>query len=445
MRTLRGSLPLLSLVLALQVGCATYSDRLTETRLRVTAGDLEGGIGTLDVILDVDESQPLPDRFDSDAALAVLERGTLFQAIGEYENAARDMGVADEQLQLLDIAGDAVGNIGKYVYSDSATKYQASPMEKLSLNGFNMLNYLAEGNLRGARVEARRFTVMRQYLRDFAPEDAHGSFGSYLAGFVFERLGEVESAMRYYDEALAHRGFETLRGPIARLAPRALYRGQHVGPFLASGTSPPPPGANAAEILTVVSVGRVPFKIPERMPIGAAIGIGGAFISGNPEVLGYSVFKVVVYPELAPPDSVFDEATLRIDGEEALLELASNLGAEIRREYESLKPRILGAALSRMIVRAAAAEAARAAGGQQSSGLGWFLALLTEGALVAGDKPDTRSWQFLPGRVFVSRETVAPGRHTVEIDLDGVSKEKRTVEVEAPPGGFAVVVLTVPR
>ena len=67
-----------------------------------------------------------------------------------------------------------------------------------------------------------------------------------------------------------------------------------------------------------------------------------------------------------------------------------------------------------------------------------------EGSLVALDKPDTRSWTFLPDQVAISRRTVRPGDHEVEVRVDGVGVV-RTVPVHVPEGGFGVVVVTVPR
>ena len=89
------------------------------------------------------------------------------------------------------------------------SKYSASPTEKLSLNSYNMLNYLADGDLAGARVEARRFTVMRTYLEDYDDKHVYGTLGSYLAGFTMEKLGEASSAMRPCLPARCWRAFRT--------------------------------------------------------------------------------------------------------------------------------------------------------------------------------------------------------------------------------------------
>lgn len=428
-------------------GCATYSDKMAKASATVRAGDYEGGVEDVNKVLKVDADR-MPEDWNSEETLAVLERGTLLQALARWKQSSRDLGEADKQLDFLDLSGDAVGTIGKYVYSDSAGKYVASPTEKLSLNAFNMLNYLAMDDLAGARVEARRFTAMQSYLKDFDPDHAYGTLGSYLAGFVFEALGDPTSALRYYDEVLQVRELESLRAPVARLAKLSPYRGKKIEAFLAS--KPAPDGASdaTAELLVVVAVGRVPYKIPERMPIGAAVGVAGTYISGDPAVLGYSAFKFVNYPKLVPSDPVFTQAGLGINGPPARMELASNLGAEIKNEYDEMFPRIIAAAVSRLIVRAAAAEGARAAGrqsGGNAEAVAWVAALLTEGLLVAADKPDTRSWMFLPGTIFVHRESLPPGDHEIVVELGGQAQETRRIPIHLEAGQRRVLVVTAPR
>ena len=435
------------------LGCATYSDRTVAAREAVDKGDYDEGIAQLNDFLGVKSAEEVPADIDGDRPLALLERGTLQQARGNFSSSARDLGVADQEIDYLDISSDVAGEIGKYIYSDSATLYRATPTEKLSLNGVNLLNYLAQDDLNGAAVEARRFTVMRNYLIDYDPESAHGAFGSYFAGLVFERLGEYDRALRYYDEALQERTLKTLKGPIERLLPRTQYRGESLKTFIEEEI---PDGAESlssaataalapAEIITILSVGRVPYKIPKREKVGALVGVAGVFITGDLEVLKYSALKVVVYPEMVPSTSLYRDAVVTIDGVPSLVEVVSDLGAEIQREYDDMKPQIVGAAISRMIARAAIAEGARAAGNQESAALGTIAALLAEGAMLAMDKPDTRSWTMLPGTILVSRETVPPGLHRIDVALQGGPELSRSFDVEVPAGGIATVVWTVPR
>lgn len=438
-----------TLVLAILSGCASYSERMTAATTDADAGRYEEAIDQVQKASGLN-GNGIPKELDSDAALGLLNRATLEQALQRFGPSSQDFQEADRELEFLDIANDAVGELGRYFFSDSATRYRSSPTEKLALNGFNMMNYLALNDLQGARVESRRFSVMQRYLNEYAKGQPHAAFGSYLAGFTLEQMGEYTGAMRYYDEALAIEHFESLREPVRRLSTLTPYRGQAIAEFLADPKplSVPESAINSeatARILVVISVGRVPHKVPERIPIGAAIGLAGSAISGDPAVLGYSVFKFVVYPGLAQTGSRYSQVRLRVDGQDVRPDLASRLGAEISREYESIKPSIIAAAVSRMIVRAAAAEGMREAGNSAGDGLGWFLALATEASLAGLDKPDTRSWMFLPDRVYVYQQRVTPGKHRVEVLLGTGPSESYVEEISVAEGGFAAVVVTAPR
>lgn len=441
-----------AIVLATSSGCATYSEQTALARHQADAGDYESSAKGYSKLIGVDGIDIVPDSFDDDTSLLLAERAMTLQALALYEESARDLQVADKQLELLDLTNDPVGTLGKYVYSDSATVYKAPPFEKLALNSVNMLNYLALGDLREARVEAKRFTVMHDYVEGLDPKGAHGTIGSYLAGLVFEYLGEPGTAMRYYDEALDDRALETLKEPIARLSERSHYAGRNTARVLNEVSREPgglarfSPAAladdDSGEIVTIIALGRVPYRMPRRIPVGAAIGVAGAWVTGDVRVLRHSLGKVVVYPELVPATSSFQEFRVAVDEETETAELVSNFASEATREYELMKPKIIAAALSRMLARAVIAEGVRVAGDQYSEGLGTAVSLLTEGLLVSADKPDTRSWTLLPARIFVARKRVAPGAHEVSVWLRGNGLMKSDFEVEVPPGGLATIVVT---
>ncbi len=478
--------------------------------MAVQAGDLANGEKEFSRYIGVRKPEDMPTKWKKDTALALLERATILQAMKQYEVSAKNFQTADEQLVLLDVANDTAGQIGKYIFSDDATQYKAPPSEKLALNAFNIINYLAKGDLSGARVEAKRFTVMREYLQNFKPGEAHGAFGSYLAGFVHERLGEHNQAMRYYNEALQEKPLRSLEAPVRRLAGLTSVRGEHVQRLLGEAppepVTPPPTDAGdlggqpdagdlsgqpdagdlsdqpapelasatagvlasvpttaggavamqaalnpqATELLILLNLGRVPYKIPERMPIGLAVGLAGTYITGNLAVLERSALKFVNYPKLVPSGSLFNTGSVSVDGQQVPLELVTNLEVEVVREYEDMLPKIIGSAITRMITRALAAEGARAAGkqaeGSAGAVIGTLAALATEAALVAADKPDTRSWTMLPAYIYVARVPVEPGEHTIEAWLTGPGgKENRKYTVDVAQGGYAVLDITTLR
>lgn len=439
----------LAVVAALAAGCATYSDRTRAARDHANAGDLAGAERQLNKLLGTRDSKDLPTKWKKDTALALLERGMVLHARGAYKLSARDLQAAEKQLELLDIARDGAGQLGKYVFSDDATKYKAPPSEKLVLNAYNLLNYLLQGDLSGARVEAKRFTIMHEYLTAYDGVHPHGAFGSYLAGFVFERLGEHESALRYYDEALQARPFASLNAPIRRLAPLTAYRTERLEAALAAMPEPPATDEQPAEVLVVASVGRVPYKEARRMPIGLAVGLAHNYVTGDARVLERSALKFINYPELVPAQARFETAELRLDGQPLALEVASDIRAEVIGEYEQIKPKIIGAAISRLIVRAAVAEGARAAGNQAKEGgaiIGLLAALAAEGAMVAADRPDTRSWTLLPGLVLVTRLSLPPGQHRLTVAAMGPGgTETREFTVDLTAGGYSVLDITTLR
>jgi hypothetical protein len=425
-------------------GCATYTDRLRQASQAASAGNYNSAVADMNRALGVASSDDLPDQWSGDRPLAALERGSLQQALGTYPGSKRDLSGAEPELELLDMKTDPVGELGSYLYSDSVKTYRTPPTERLALNPINLQNYLAAGDLDGAAVEARRFQVMRDYL-DSRNIKAEGpaTLGAYLAGFVFERRGEGDRALRYYEEALAGGPLPSLDAPIARLAAVNPYRGPRLSEVLARQKSPARAAAPPAELLVVLNVGRVPHKVPRRIPVGAAVGIAGSIASGNVNWLKYGAAKVVVYPELVGTPSALGPPTVTVNGTPVALDQLTDLGAAIRHEYEAAKPKIVAAALTRMAARAGMAEGVRAAGRQQSSVLGDVLALLFESTLVALDRPDTRSWTMLPDRVLVARLPVTPGPQTVDVSFGGGAT--RRVSVDVPDGGFAAVVITEPR
>ena len=165
-------------------------------------------------------------------------------------------------------------------------------------------------------------------------------------------------------------------------------------------------------------------------------------------VLQHSVFKVVVYPDLEPVPSQVTGARVRVGDRDAAVELVTDVAADVTSEYEKIKPRIIAAALTRMIARAAVSEGAMAAG-RQAGGAGEVVGIVAglgaEALLTGLDKPDTRSWTFLPGQVWVARAPVAAGAHEVVVQLEGSAPSERRVPIQVTDGGYAIVVVTEPR
>jgi hypothetical protein len=437
------------LALLLLEGCASHSELTLPVRYALDQGDPRGAIALLNRNMDVKSDADLPADMQSDKALFVLDRGSVQQSIGGFGRSKADLEAADKAIDMLDLAHDAKDTIGEYVFSGSSGKYQAPPYEKLMVNTLDMLNYLELRDLDGARVEARRLAVMQKYIGDELHEGDNPvlGLGGLLAGLAFEESGQTDEALRWYDQTLAFTGFRALGGPVRRLMQKSAFRSPRLKELEAGGPPPPDPAqAGEGEIVFVVGYGRVPHKIPQRVPIGLALTwYAGAISPDNArkanELAAQGLVTWINFPTLGPERGGYAVPACVLDGRYVDLEEAVDVTTQVRAEWKKIEGRIVVSAITRMVSRLAVGAAAKAAGGKNGI-VGELLSLGAQATLTALDTPDTRSWETLPARVAVARVRVPAGKHTVHIDARGVLRDT-TVDVEK--GGWAVVSLMALR
>ena len=434
-------------VLAL-TGCAGHADKTLAARTALDAGDPKGALKALNEVLDVKSEKELPEKVGGDNSLLLLDRAMVLQELDQYPLSSRDLEISDKQIEVLDFSANAGADIGRYLFSDDVGPYKAPAYEKLMINTVNMMNYLARSDLNGARVEARRLAVMQKFTKDKgdAAESLLGP-GSYLAGFVFEKSGKPEDALRYYDEALSYGQYQSLVEPIRRLSQQAGYSSPRLRELLGKAPAADPSAADApseddAELLVMVNFGRVPAKIAKRVPIGLALTYASAFMSpasaaqANQLAL-QGLVTWVNYPELGEPRSTYGRPTFMLDGQWQRLEGILAVDREAKRAWEKARGAIVASAITRTITRVVAGQATKAAAGGDT--LGTLLSLGLQATLTATDTPDTRNWSTLPARIAFGRVRIKAGSHTIALTAPGGNK-KQTVTV--PAGGWAVVCLT---
>jgi tetratricopeptide (TPR) repeat protein len=443
------------LVLALAAaGCAGHADRTLAARSALDAGSPTQALAALNDELDVERAEELPAKVGGDSALLLLDRAMVLQQLGQYKLSSRDLEVSDKQIEVLDLSQSAAADIGRYLFSDDVGPYKAPAYEKLMINTMNMVNYLVRGDLNGARIEARRLAVMQDFLaRTEGPGRALLGPGSYLAGFTFEKSGRPEEALRYYDEALGYGSYRTLVEPVRRLSARSSYSSPRLraltGKEPATGEEPatgaeaaPARSTEDAELLVIVSFGRVPAKVAKRIPIGLALTyVSGAMSPHDIDRANYLAAQGLVtwinYPELGRPRGNYDAPWFALDGAYLPLEGILAVDREAARAWEQAKGAVVASAITRMIARVAAGEGVRRAAGEGLAGA--LLSLGTQATLTAVDTPDTRSWATLPARMAFGRVRLPAGTHWVDVGARGAKKRQA---VTLKPGGWAVVNLT---
>jgi tetratricopeptide (TPR) repeat protein len=435
--------------LSLALGCASYSEKTKSARTALDAGRPEEALKFYNERLEVESAKELPKDVSGENTLLLLDRAMILQQLQDYANSSRDLEVSDKQIEILDFSRGAIDDIGKYLFSDSTGPYKAPIYEKLLINTVNMTNYLATSDLSGARVEARRLAVMQKFISDHENRGAELTGpGSYLAGFVFEKSGELDSALRYYDEALQNTRFESLREPVARLASKSSYRTPRIRELIGEAAGGKPVEVSdepATELLVVLNYGRVPAKIPKRIPIGLALTYASGIISPSDaaranELAAQGLVTWINYPVLGESPRSYGQPLVSVDGTAVSVEVALAVDVEARKAWDDARGAVVASAITRMIARVLAGETTkRAAGGGL---VGTLLSLGTQATLTATDIPDTRSWSTLPGRVALARLTLPPGPHTVQLAASG---NRRSAQIKLEQGDWAVVNLTVLR
>jgi hypothetical protein len=432
----------------LTVGCADHASHTLHARTALDAGQADQAVQSLNKELQVDRAEDVPAKIEGDKVLLLLDRAMVLDQLEKYKLVSRDLEIADKQLEILDFKRGTQDEIGKYLFSDQTGPYRAPAYEKLLVNTINMQCYLARGDLGGARVEARRLSVLERYFHDTG--DAGQALmgpGDYLAGFIFEKSGQPQEALRYYDDALSHGKFYSLADAVTRLSAQSSYKSPRLEKLVASAgeTKQGVNAADSAEILVIVNYGRVPAKIAERVPIGLALTFASGAISPFDQdranrLAAQGLVTWVNFPILGKPHGQYDRPRLGVDGKPQDLDDALAVDAAASEAWESVKGKVVASAITRMITRIIAGQAVQKATGNGLTG--FLLGLGTQATMTATDTPDTRSWSTLPARIAIGRLRVAPGTHAIDITTRGVRKH---ITVNLEPGGWTVAVLTVLR
>lgn len=429
------------------VGCGGHEARTLKMRTALDVGDGKGAIKAINEELEVDNDKQLPKEIKGDNALLVLDRGSIQQSLVQFDRSKQDFEAADKAIDMLDLAHNAGDSIGEYVFSGSSGKYQAPPYEKLMINTLDMLNYLEQRDLNGARVEARRLSVIQKYYRDSLNQGNNPvlGLGSLLAGFTFEKSGETDEALRYYDEALGFSGFGGLAPSVAALAAQGSYRSPRLKALIEKHPSDAQADAagDTGEVLFVVGYGRVAHKVAERIPIGLALTLFADSLSpgdreGANKLAAQGLVTWINFPTLAPSRGSYSLPEARLDGRSLQLEQAVDVESEVREEWKKIEGKIVVSAITRMVARLLVGKGIEAAAGEKNALIGILGSLAAQATLSALDTPDTRSWETLPARVAIARVRVPVGRHAVALDARGW---KRTQEIVVEKGSWQVISL----
>ena len=429
---------LLALIIGLLLsGCAavrSYDRELHGTLEQASLGGVDGAIRLLDA--------NNPDRKN---LLYQLELGMLQRLGNRYDESQKAWLAASEGILAarstgpLDIARLS-GAAGSYMISDKLRPYEPHDYEQVMLLTYISLNHLARGDLDSARVaikqthelEAeiaeRRARELVAVQEEAQKRGARSSFKD-LSGYPIETIDnpEVNALRNSYQSAFSHYlagfiyealGEPSLAAPGYRLA-NELQPEQPVLEDALAGLDArvAAPDDGLADVLFIVGTGAAPALQSRQF--------NAPMFVNNKLIFLPVAFPVMARAEAPPPPQIL------VDGRTLPLAPLTSIDLMARRSLHDDMPAIM----LRTTIRSATSAALQYQAQNNRDGtVALAAAVLAFGAL-ALNSADDRTWRALPAEVAVGRTRLPRGEHEVRLQT---AEGERSVPVSIS-GRYAVV------
>jgi len=402
-------------------GCAavrSYDSELTSTLGQASAGNLDGAIKTLQA------NNPLPDK----DLLYFFELGMLQRYSQRYDKSQKAWQSALAQIEapktMLDFGASLVRGASSYVVGDKLRTYEPRDYEKVMLTTHMAMNFLAEGKFESARVaikqthelEASIAQARAKQLAEVEKEaKKRGAVTNYkqLNGYPVKIIDnpEVNALRNGYQSALSHylAGFiyEAL-GELSLAAPgyRLAAELQPNKPLLEQGLAGleertrPVADDGMVDVLFIVSSGSAPPIKPQQVHLPVPV---------NQRML----FVPISFPVLVPSRRNEMPMSVTVTGAQRLpLTRITSIDLMARRSLKDEMPSIMLRATVRSTTSAVLQYEAQRHGSQQAGPALGTAAVIATSLLSTADD---RTWRTLPGEIAVARARLPPGEHHVTV------------------------------
>jgi uncharacterized protein len=425
-----------------------------DSPMRGTIDQAGGGMAGPIRVLEASNPGPFKDL------LYHLELGMLLRLDGRYEESQKSWKTAAERVQPAEqsIEDDVVNLLqgaSSYVVNDRLRAYPGYDYEKVMLLTHIALNYLAMGDFDQARVAIKQTHELEALIAEARSKEiaeveekakkrgARTSFKE-LNGYPVETIDnpEVNALRNSYQSALSHylAGFvyEALGEPsLAAPGYRLANELQPNQPLLEEALRNLDQRVGAADdgltdVLFVIGSGAAPalqsrqFRLP--VPTGKSL------------VMVVASFPVMAASTLSRPWS-----QLVFDGGPALaVAPITSIDLMARRRLSDDMPGIMLRTTVRASTRAllqAGLQQSHGSGDRQGSAVGVAAALAIAAGSLVTEKADERTWRTLPSEISIARARVPAGMHTVTLQtLEGTRSARLDLS-----GRYAVVDLRLLR
>jgi hypothetical protein len=373
-------------------GCATYSQQAVTMRDNLLAGRAD-----LARIVAEKEDE------DQDDVLASLNKGMLRRMTDDYAGSNRMFESAKQRIESL-YGLSVTDTAASLTINDAVRDYKGDRYEQILLHAYMAMNYLQLGELGSARVEMLQADVK---MMEWGQQPDEDPFVRYLAGIIFEALGEKDQALVSYRKAMnAYRATSNvqyldvpvmLKKDLLRLlADQELwdeYRRLKTEFGLAS-FKPAKLNGNFGELIVIVNNGLAPIRTE------TAIMTFSAEVQSNVRV---------AFPVYASGPTPANRSRLRISNRTYELETVENIDSLARQALDEDMPLIMTRAIARAVVKYQSQKSVN-----EQHALAGFLLTVTN---LATERADTRSWTTLPKEIQMTRVILPPGQHDVSIEI----------------------------
>lgn len=383
---------------------------------------------------------------EKSAFLYHFDEGMLFHYAGKNKESIKHFEQAEqiyEDLYTKSVTNEAAA----LVTNDNIRPYRARPFEVLLMYQYQILNYLAIGDLDGALVEVRRAQIASEalYQKDKEKVNDNGWL-RYLSAIVYEMAGEEDdAAIAYLKAAKAfEEGNVSMPKEVWEFINESLTnmdRDDDLKKLKSTPLASTPKATEARqkgqEIIVVGYAG--------HSPILGEMYLSGTFVSAGAINLTYKdgkTGKINSFTLIAPPVAGAGSNTFHIgfalpekkdlpqrtslfsvnlDGKMRVApERVANIGAELDQNMRDENATTMVRTATRVVVRTIAAQKAKSA---TNTGNGIF-DLVKNIAVDVGqtqlEQADLRIGLFMPNTINVTRIPVDAGDHDVTISvMDG--------------------------
>ena len=285
---------------------------------------------------------------NTDKVLWLMEKGTILQTEGKYEDSNTNMLRAAELEKKL-MPKSVSEQSASLLVNDNTVSFRGTPFERTLIHTLLANNYLMLGKWEDAGVEARNIIEHLQNLEGY-PDDA---YSRYIAGFCLDLLGDPSNAALQYKNA-------------AGLLQEAVIdsRTGTLGPTNAAPINPATRRNGVPELVCFVMVGRSPTGYQARS--GMVYGGNAPFAEfyNGSEYMGrsYSLGNVAALVAATKQK----QAALQAAKEVARLAVKETIAYQVKKKNDAMGN-------------------------------------LVEMILLAMDAPDDRRWETLPMWLQVAR------------------------------------------